>query len=152
MITPSPEKILIIEDNRICLKLLKRRLETHGYSILTAEDGLEGLNIAKKEKPDLIILDLMLPGMNGHQVCRFLKFNKIYQNIPIIILTSRDLEKDKILAQHSKCDAFFIKTTKASVFMDVIEDLLKKYESKKKWKECESLWEKDPLFKVMGYA
>jgi len=152
MDTYTPKKILIIEDNPICLKLLKRRLETNGYTILTAEDGLEGLNMAKKEKPDLIVLDLMLPGMSGHQVCRFLKFNKHYTDIPIIILTSRNLEKDIALAKSSKCDAYFVKTIKTSVFMNLIEDLLEKYENKRKWKACEAMWEKEPVFDVVDYA
>lgn len=120
----SAQRILIIEDNKAFLKIMKMRLEAKGYHVLTAEEGLEGLNLARSQKPDLIISDIMLPKMDGHKICRFLKFDQSMQHIPVIMLTSRDLEADANLAKACRADAFIAKTTKAAIILDVVEKLL----------------------------
>jgi len=84
-------KILIVEDNIAFSNILRIRIEAKGYKTEIAHDGLEGLNLARQTSPDLILLDLMLPKMDGHKVCRLLKFDKNFQRVPIVILTSRDL-------------------------------------------------------------
>src|SRR3989339_345444 len=89
------KKILVVDDEPDVVKLLKVRLEASGYAVIEAYDGQEGLDKAHNEMPDLIILDLMLPKLNGYQVCRMLKFDEDYKNIPIIILTGRDGEVDR---------------------------------------------------------
>lgn len=122
----NQKRILIIEDNVAFRKMLKLRLESKGYSTIITEDGLAGLNAARDEKPDLIFLDLMLPKMDGHKVCRLIKFDKKMQHIPVIIFTSRDLDDDADLAKECGADAFMIKTTRGEVLMDVMEKLLKK--------------------------
>lgn len=124
MKNPNQKRILVIEDNEAFLKVLKMRLEASGYETLTAQDGLEGLNAARKENPDLIISDLMLPAMDGHKICRFLKFDQKRHQIPFVMLTSRDLDEDEKLAQQCGADAFIVKTTRAEVILDVIKDLL----------------------------
>ena len=120
----TKKRILIVEDNPTFQKMLKLRLESNGYDVIAASDGLEGLSMARKEKPDLIILDLMLPGMNGHQIARLLKFDRRFQDIPIIMLTSRDLDNDAALAKQCGADAFIVKTTKAAILLEVIKKLL----------------------------
>jgi len=122
----SKKRILIVEDNPTYRKMLKMRLESSGYEVLTAQDGLEGLSAARKEKPDLIVLDLMLPGMSGHQVCRLLKYDRNFRHIPVVVLTSRDLEEDAELVKKSRGDAFMAKTTRAAIILDVIERLLER--------------------------
>ncbi len=119
--------ILIIEDNFAFRKIMKMRLESAGYKTQIAEDGLTGLNMARKNIPDLIVSDLMLPNMDGHHICRMLKFDSRYQHVPFIILTSRDLEEDAEIARQCRADAFIVKTTKAQIILDVIEKLLEKY-------------------------
>lgn len=116
--------ILLIEDNPVFLKVIKHRLETGGFQVVSAEDGLVGLNLARKLRPDLIVLDLMLPSLDGHKVCRFLKFEKCLRNIPVLVLTSLDTEHDSALAKASHADAFMLKTVKPTVFLDVIHRLL----------------------------
>lgn len=118
------KRILIVEDNPTFQKMLKMRLESNGYETLLAQDGLMGLNVARKEKPDLIILDLMLPQMDGHKVCRLLKADLSVRRIPVVIFTSRDLDEDAELAKKSGADAFVVKTTRAEVMLDVINRLL----------------------------
>ena len=119
-------KILVIEDNAAFRKILDIRLKSAGYETVLAEDGLTGLNMARSEAPDLIITDLMLPGMDGHKIARMIKFDQRYQHIPVIMLTSRDLEEDAEVAKQCRADAFIVKTTKAQIILDVIEKLLAK--------------------------
>jgi len=122
--------ILVIEDNTAFLKMLKMRLESNGYRTLVSQNGLEGLNLVRREKPDLIICDLILPGLDGHKITRMIKFDKSMQHIPIIMLTSRDLDEDMKLAKKCGADAFVIKTEKSEVLMDKIKELLEKGSSK----------------------
>ena len=90
------EKILIVDDEMSTLMPLKRSLESEDYAVIEAYDGREAIKKAKEEIPDLIILDLMLPGMDGHEVCRHLKTDAHTQNIPIIMLTAKDSVNDKV--------------------------------------------------------
>ncbi len=116
--------ILIIEDNLSFLKVVKLKLEAMGYRVITAEDGLTGFNLAKSKKPDLIICDLMLPQMDGHKICRFLKYDKNYKDIPFIVLTSRDMDKDKDLAKNCGADEFLVKTVSHKILVEVIGGLI----------------------------
>ncbi|MCK5147503.1 response regulator [bacterium] len=121
-----PAKIAIIEDNAAFRKIIDIRLKAEGYDTVVAEDGLTGLEMVRNEKPDLLITDLMLPGIDGHKISRMLKFDQRYRHIPIIMLTSRDLEEDADIAKQCGADAFIVKTTKARIVLDVIEKLLHK--------------------------
>ena len=104
--------------------MLKLRLESSGYQVTAMEDGLTGLNTIKKEKPDIVILDIMLPALDGDKVCRMVKFDKNLYTIPVIILTSRDTDETADLAKKCGADAFLLKTTKAPIILDVIEKLI----------------------------
>lgn len=122
----TSKRILVIEDNQSFRKMLKMRLNSQQLDTIVAADGLEGLDLAKREMPDLIITDLMLPGLDGHKICRILKYDKKYAHIPVVMLTSRDLDEDEELAKKCGADAFLVKTTRAEVIMDVINHLLTK--------------------------
>lgn len=117
-------RILIIEDNIAFSKMLNMRLKTNGYNTELAHDGLEGLNAVRIFNPELIITDIMLPGLDGHKICRMVKFDKNFKHIPVIVLTSRDLDEDEELAKQCGADAFIVKTTRAEIILDVIEKLL----------------------------
>lgn len=103
------KKILIIEDYAHIVEVLRVRLENAGYEILSAFDGQEGLRCAREEQPDLIILDVMLPKMNGYKLCRLLKFDKKYQHIPIFMLTSRRKHSDRELGEKTGADEYLTK-------------------------------------------
>ena len=118
--------ILIIEDNEAVAKLLRRYLEKTGYQVRWVPNGLAGFNETKKIHPDLIILDLLLPDMDGHKVCHMIKSDRVLEKIPVIILTSRDTEEDAELAKKCGADAFVIKTTRIPILLDVIRQLLEK--------------------------
>lgn len=84
-----PKKILIIDDEPKFVKTLKDRLEFAGYTVITAYDGEEGLNKAKEEKPDLVLLDILMPKMDGYNFLKALKLDVNINNIPVIILTAK---------------------------------------------------------------
>ena len=99
--------VLVVDDEPSIVTLLKFNLEQAGYNVLTAEDGRKGLDTALKEKPDLIVLDLMLPGMDGMDVCKTLRQEKV--NTPILMLTAKDDEFDKILGLELGADDYLTK-------------------------------------------
>ena len=103
------KKILIVDDEPDIIEILKFVLETQGYECITASDGEMGLNLAREISPDLIILDVMMPKINGYKVSRFLKFDEKYKNIPILMLTARSQEEDKIIGEETGADEYITK-------------------------------------------
>jgi len=100
------DKILIVEDEPTLLETLEYNLSRQGYQICTAADGLVALDVARRERPDLIVLDVMLPGMDGIEVCRTLRQE---MNVPIIILTARTEEVDKVVGLEVGADDYLTK-------------------------------------------
>ena len=88
------KKILVVDDDPGVVKLVSELLKTRGFAVLTAVDGIDCMVMVKKEKPDLIVLDIMMPEINGYDVCHNIKFNKELKEIPILLLTARDQELD----------------------------------------------------------
>ena len=93
-IKPVLKKILVIDDEGDLLELAKTRLEVSGYSVLTLDSGARALEVAKREKPDLILLDVVMPGKNGCEVCRDLKADAATRGIPVIIFTAHYPEEE----------------------------------------------------------
>ncbi|HDQ45227.1 MAG TPA: response regulator [bacterium] len=116
--------ILAIEDDPTYIRLLKTYLEAKGYQVTIISDGLKALNSVRQIMPDLIITDLMLPGLDGHKFCRMVKFDKNTAHIPIIMLTARDLDKEVELAKKVGADIFLSKTKPIQELLKVIPDLL----------------------------
>lgn len=103
------KKILIIDDEEFFALPVISFLEKNGAEGLWSKDGLSGLQAARRENPDLIILDLMLPGMNGFQVSRLLKFDDQYSHIPVLIVSAKDTQEDINLGMESGCDEYITK-------------------------------------------
>ena len=120
------KRILVVDDNPQVVALLKMRLELAGFEVIAAHDGYEGLVLARKEKPDLIILDVMLPKMNGYQICRFLKYDKKYKHIPIIILTSRAKQSDVVIGKKAGTDEYIFKPYNPKKLLELINKYLNK--------------------------
>ena len=118
------KRILIVDDEEDILNVLRFRLEANNYEVLSASDGQEGLNKARSEKPDLIILDLMLPKLDGYKVCRMLKFDETYKAIPIIIFTARAQKKDEELGMEMGVDAYIAKPFESEVLLEKMKELL----------------------------
>lgn len=119
----AAKKILVVEDNPEMRKIISIRLEINGYAVISAEDGAQALEITKKQKPDLLILDLMLPKITGFEVCRMLKFDDKYKDLPIIILSALDQQDDREKAIQSGADAYFIKPFDLELLLNKIKSL-----------------------------
>jgi len=124
MIT-NGKKVLLIEDDPLMLNLYKNTFELEGVKLLLAEDGPKGIEMAKQEKPDLILLDLLMPKMSGYDVLKILKENKETKNIPVIVLsnlldTTENIEKVKKLG----AEEYWVKSSYTSE--DIVEKV-KKY-------------------------
>jgi len=118
------KRILVIDDERQLVDIIKMRLEASGYEVITAYDGQEGLEKAKKEGPDLIILDLMLPKIDGFKVCGLLKADTRYNKIPVIMFTAKAQEEDRHLGKEMGADAYITKPFEPQALLEDIKRLL----------------------------
>lgn len=118
-------KILIIDDEIELTELVKFRLENQGYQVIVAYDGIGGLAKAREEKPDLIILDVMLPGMDGYKICRLLKFDEQYKKIPIIMFTARIEANEPKMSAQMGAEAYLAKPFEPTILMEKVKELLK---------------------------
>jgi DNA-binding response OmpR family regulator len=100
------EKVLVVEDDLVLRETLAYNLDKEGYEVLTAEDGSYAVTLAKEQMPDLVLLDIMLPGIDGFEVCRILRQES---NAPVIMLTARDDEVDKIVGLEVGADDYLTK-------------------------------------------
>jgi two-component system alkaline phosphatase synthesis response regulator PhoP len=105
----GPKKILLVDDEVDLVETVRFPLEMEGFNVLVSYNGEDALNQARKEKPDLILLDLMLPKLDGYKVCRLLKFDERYKNIPILMLTAKTQEKDKALGMETGANDYITK-------------------------------------------
>ena len=121
------KKILIIEDDDHIIELLKFNVENNGYEVSIAMDGHEGLNKAINELPDLILLDLMLPGIDGIEICNRLKNKDRTKDIPIIMLTAKGHETDKILGLEIGADDYMTKPFSVRELMTRIKVVFRRY-------------------------
>jgi len=118
----EPKKILIVDDEMDLVETLRFPLEMEGYNVLVSYNGEDGLHQARKEKPNLILLDLMLPKLDGYKVCRLLKFDERYKHIPILMLTAKTQERDKTMGMETGANEYLTKPFE-------MDDLLKKVKS-----------------------
>ena len=102
-------RILVVDDEPDLLSVLRFGLEIEGFDVIEASDGEQGLALAREHTPDLVVLDLMLPRMDGYKVCRALKFDQRYKRIPIFILSARSGETDRKLALELGADDYITK-------------------------------------------
>ena len=95
----KPKRILVCDDDPVILRLLEVNLELEGFEVLTGNNGQEGVEVALREKPDLVILDIMMPRMDGYEACRRIKEDETTKHIPVIFLSAKaqaaDIEKGK---------------------------------------------------------
>lgn len=117
-------KILLVEDNEMNRDMLSRRLQRKGYLIVTAESGEQGLSLARTEAPDLILMDITLPEMDGWEVARLLKADQGTRHIPIIALTARVLMSDQAKAFEIGCNDYDTKPVDFARLTEKIENLL----------------------------
>jgi len=122
----AKKKILIIEDEKFLLELYQGRFEKDGYQVFTAINGLTGLKLAQKEKPDLIILDILMPGMDGYEVIRKLKEDNQTKEITILVLSNLGQREEINQGLKTGADDYIIKTDLTpSELIDKVEEMLK---------------------------
>jgi two-component system, cell cycle response regulator DivK len=123
-------KILLVEDNEMNRDMLSRRLEKRGYTVALALDGSEGVAKAKSEQPDLILMDMSLPILDGWDATKQVKADAATAKIPVIALTAHAMESDRQKALEAGCDDFDTKPVELPRLLLKIEELLKKFPPK----------------------
>jgi two-component system, OmpR family, alkaline phosphatase synthesis response regulator PhoP len=124
------ETILFIEDEKNIVELVKYNLEQEGFRVLTATKGDTGLELALKSKPALVLLDLMLPGMNGLEICKTLKSNEKTRLTPIIMLTAKGTESDKVIGLELGADDYMTKPFSPRELVARIKAVLRRSQEK----------------------
>lgn len=123
--------ILIVEDDEEIVGLLRFNLEKHGYMVVTAEEGYKALELAPKIKPDLILLDIMLPGLDGYEVCQSLRKMEEMEKVPIIMLTAKSEELDVVLGLELGADDYVTKPFSIRELLSRIKAHLRRNGNKK---------------------
>lgn len=118
------KKILIVDDEPEILMLVSARLKASGYDVVTASDGQEGLDKAKAEMPDIMLLDVMMPKMDGYKVCGLLKADTRYQKIPIVMFTARAGSADEEMREDVGANGYLSKPLDSEAMLKLIEELL----------------------------
>src|SRR5262245_20246932 len=117
-------KILLVEDNEMNRDMLSRRLERRGYTVVCAVDGQQGLEAAAREKPDIVLMDMSLPVLDGWTATRKLKEDPAIKSIPVIALTAHAMAADEQQARDAGCDDFDTKPVELPRLLQKIEALL----------------------------
>jgi DNA-binding response OmpR family regulator len=117
------KKILVVDDEVDLVRTIQFSLELEGYKVLVSYNGEDALAQARKENPDLILLDIMLPKLDGYKVCRFLKFDEQYKHIPILMMTAKTQEKDKLMGKETGANEYITKPFD----MDELMEKVKRY-------------------------
>lgn len=119
-------RILLVEDNEMNRDMLSRRLSRKGYHVITAEDGKQGVEAVERERPDLVLMDMSLPVMDGWEATRILKSSNELKTIPIIALTAHAMAGDADKAYQAGCDDFDTKPVDLERLMNKMENFLNK--------------------------
>ena len=120
----TAKTILIVEDNDLNMKLFHALLETRGYNVLQARDGMEGLRLAREHHPDLIIMDIQLPGVSGLVVAKSIKDDEKLKDIPIIAVTAFALKGDEERMREGGCAAYLAKPISTPNFLKTVAQYL----------------------------
>lgn len=118
------KRILVVDDETEQVDLVKKRVEVEGYDVVAAYDGEEALNRVREKRPDLIILDIMLPGMNGHEICASLQADNQFRDIPIIMLTAQGRAEDIKRGMDGGAVSYMQKPFKMEVLLGIIKGVI----------------------------
>jgi twitching motility two-component system response regulator PilH len=117
-------QIMIVDDSPTDMHLLKKILEKNGFNTLTASDADEGIQVAKRERPDLILMDVVMPGLNGFQATRELSSDPDTSAIPVIIVTRKDQQVDRVWGMRQGARDYITKPVKEAALMSLIKEAL----------------------------
>ncbi len=107
--TSDNKKILVVDDERVTTELAKTFLEKNGFTVIIADDGEKALTLARQEAPDLVLLDVMLPTIDGFEVCRRLRSDELFKSVPILMFTARGFSSDLERGQEVGADEYIVK-------------------------------------------
>lgn len=124
----SKQTILVVDDEQDLLDLIEYNLKKEGFAVIKAENGLEGIKAAKEHKPDLILLDIMMPKMDGLEVCNQIRQDKEIKKTPIIFLTARGDEKTEVEGLNSGGDDYITKPISTTKLMSRIKAVLRRFD------------------------
>lgn len=117
------KKVLVVDDDPVVIRLVKEILKNQGFNVETAKDGIDAMVLVKKDKPDLIVLDIMMPELNGYDVLRTLKFTDEFKDIPVLLLTAREQELDKRIGEMMGID-YLQKPVNREAFIEKIDKII----------------------------
>lgn len=117
-------KILVVDDSQTQVQGIIKILQKHGHETITAEDGDAAVSVARAELPDLILMDVVMPGLNGFQATRHITKTEGTQHIPVIMLSSKDQETDKVWAERQGASGYLIKPASENDLMSAINKLI----------------------------
>ncbi len=116
--------ILIVEDNELNMKLFRDLLEAHGYKTLQTRNGIDAIALARKHRPDLIVMDIQLPEVSGLDVTKWLKEDDTLRNIPIVAVTAFAMKGDEERIREGGCEAYISKPISVALFIETINQFL----------------------------
>jgi DNA-binding response OmpR family regulator len=128
----SKKRILVVDDEPDFVRLLQARLQIAGYEVLTADDGIKGIQAARRDRPDAIILDVMMPGLDGHIVCDMLKKSALTWSIPVIYLTARKSQADELLAFEKGAKYYLTKPYNPEMLLEMVKSAVTELEAPEK--------------------
>ncbi len=117
-------KILVVDDEINITQILEFSIGSEGYEVITAQNGEDAIDTAKREQPDLIVLDIMMPKIDGYEACRILKANPLTKHIPVVLLTAKGRDIDKRLGYEVGATDYIVKPFSPSKLVDRIHQLL----------------------------
>jgi twitching motility two-component system response regulator PilH len=118
-------RVLIVDDSPTETYKMSSILSKHGYEVLTAENGEDGVSVAKQQLPDVVLMDIVMPGLNGFQATRQLSRDSTTSHIPVIIVTTKDQETDRLWGERQGAKGYLTKPVDGKVLVQAIEDALK---------------------------
>lgn len=118
---PLNNTVLVVEDNHLNMKLFNGLLELGGYNVLQAKNGMEGWRMARERRPDLILMDIQLPGVSGLEVTKWLKDDENLKSIPVIAVTAFAMKGDEEKIREGGCDGYIEKPISLSDFLETVE-------------------------------
>jgi CheY-like chemotaxis protein len=120
------EKILVVDDDENAITILQILLEDHGFEVTLARDGRTALELVRKARPDIVLLDVMMPDMNGYQVCEAIKSDPVTRDIPVIMITAKDMGEDVEMAISKQVDWYIAKPYDNKYLLSKIRSFLEK--------------------------
>ena len=120
----TPKRVLIVEDNELNMKLFNDLLEANGYQVIQTRDGLSALDLARKHRPDLILMDIQLPEVSGIEVTKWLKEDDELKHIPVIAVTAFAMKGDEERIREGGCEAYLSKPISVGKFVETVKHYL----------------------------